>query len=159
MNGGSGRGSSMSDSKGGEEGERDAEKDKKMEKRQLEEVRGGEEKERLLQTARLPSPNERGQDISEHLSTPQTIWMSWELSLVVCVLMHAAVFCVCASSEFAFQPPRMHIYHPLSGSVESGVGWREGGAEAQCTAFLRSFLKKMCRSVSLAVDAGPTCCS
>lgn len=33
------------------------------------------------------------------------------------------------------------------------------GGDTQCTAFPRSCLKKMCCSVSLAVDAGPTCCS
>ncbi|KAK1896182.1 Malonyl-[acyl-carrier protein] O-methyltransferase [Dissostichus eleginoides] len=140
----------MSDSKGGEEGERDAEKDKKMEKRQLEERAPAADS-----SAAVPQRARSGH-FRTFVNPPDNMD---ELGGLVCVLMHAAVFCVCASSEFAFQPPRMHIYHPLSGSVESGVGWREGGAEAQCTAFLRSFLKKMCRSVSLAVDAGPTCCS
>lgn len=61
-----------------------------------------------------------------------------------------------ASSEFAFQPPRMHMYHLLLRSV-----WF-GGEEVKLGALLspRSCLKKMCCSVSLAVDdAGPTCCS
>lgn len=67
--------------------------------------------------------------------------------------MPACCALVCASGEFAFQPPCMHMYHLLFRLV-----WFEGD-ETQRTAFQRSCLKKMCCSVWLSVNAGPTCCS